>query len=89
MYGFIQRGNTRTEYYQEVGVKATKKGKCGCGKMRTRTMSFTQTLNPFNKNKETGELKTREEILEEVKKERDEWLADTNITCEGCYKKNL
>lgn len=50
-------------------------------------MTFTQTLNPFNKNKETGELKTRDEIMKEVAKERDEWMADTDITCEKCYKK--
>jgi hypothetical protein len=87
MYGFIQRGNTRTEYYQEVAIKATKKGKCGCGKMRTRTMTFSQTISPFNKNKETGELKTREDILVEIKQERDKWLADTDIACEGCFRK--
>lgn len=87
MYGFIQRGNTRTEYYQEVAVKGTKKGKCGCGKMRTRTMTFSQTLSPFNKNKETGELKTRTEILIEIQAERDAWLADMDIACEDCFRK--
>lgn len=87
MYGFIQRGNTRTEYYKEVKVYGKKKGKCGCGKMRTRSMTFSQTVNPFNKNKETGELKTEYEIMTEIKKERDDWLADTKITCEGCYRK--
>jgi hypothetical protein len=50
-------------------------------------MSFTQTINPFNKNKETGELKTRDEIMVEVKKERDEWRADTEITCQDCWRK--
>lgn len=89
MYGFIQNGNTRTEYYREVGRKATKKGKCFCGKMRTRTQMFSQTVNPFNKVIEadgTKRLKTEYEIIEEVKAEIAEWMKDTEITCKDCYK---
>lgn len=32
-----------------------------------------QTLSPFNKNKETGELKTRSEIIKELQLEAEEW----------------
>jgi len=88
MYGFIQNGNTRTEYYREVGRKATKKGKCLCGKMRTRTQMFSQTINPFNRVTEadgTKRLKTEFEILEEIKSEIEEWKNDTEITCKDCY----
>lgn len=85
MYGFIENGRGRTEYYREISIKGTKKGKCDCGKVRTRTMTFSQTVNPFNKNKE-GKLKTDNEIYEEIKKEKEEWMNDKHITCNKCYK---
>ena len=78
-------GRTVREYYEEVGRKATKRGKCRCDKMRTRTRMFSQTISPFNKNKD-GTLKNREEIMVEVKKEIEEWLQDTDITCEKCFR---
>ncbi len=76
MYGFIQNGNTRREYYQEVTMRVSKSGKCCCGKKLTRKTTLSQTLNPFNKNKETGELKTRSEIIEELKVEAEDWKTE-------------
>lgn len=73
MYGFIQRGNSRTEYYEEVKLSVSKTGKCYCGKKLSRKTTLMQTLNPFNKNKETGELKTRSEIIAELKIDAEEW----------------
>lgn len=73
MYGFIQRGNTRTEYYQEVPLSVSKSGKCHCGKKLTRKTTLSQTLSPFNKNKQTGELKTHSEIIEELKADAEKW----------------
>ncbi len=89
MYGFIQNGNTRREYYQEIGRKATKKAKCLCGKTRIRTQTFSQTISPFNKVTEadgTVRLKTKLEILEEVKLEIEEWKKDLTTTCNKCHK---
>lgn len=85
MYGFIQNGNTRREWYEEVGRKATKKAVCLCGKKRTRTQMFSQTISPFNKNKD-GSLKDRYQIMEEVRVEIEEWMKDETTTCKDCHK---
>lgn len=72
MYGFIQRGNSRTEYYEEVKVSASKSGKCHCGKKLTRKTTFMQTISPFNKNAD-GTLKDRNAILAELHEEAQQW----------------
>ncbi len=43
------------------------------GKKRQKTKKFSQTINPYNKNKD-GNVKTREEILVELKAEREKWM---------------
>lgn len=73
-----------TETYHEVKRQSSKKGKCGCGKYRTRSRTFSQTINPFNKK--DGRLKTELEIREELVEEVREWQKEP-ITCEDCYKK--
>ena len=60
-----------------------------CGKRRTRTISDSQTVNPFNKNK-NGFPKTSFEIREELRKsilEKAEKLKKHFIcaTCEENY----
>jgi hypothetical protein len=66
----------RTRYtFDEVSVKGVKRWKDPVtGKPRQETRKFFQTINPFNKNA-VGVPKARDEILEEIKKERDDWLA--------------
>lgn len=62
--------------FDEVKVARTAKTKDG--KRRQRT--FSQTINPFNKNK-NGKVKTRGEIHLELHKEADAWaskVAKTN-----------
>lgn len=59
--------------FTEVTIKGTKKWKED-GKIKQKTKKFSQTLNPYNKNSD-GTLKSRAEILVEIKKERDDWLA--------------
>lgn len=73
--------NYRTTF-EEVIVTRCKRGKCGCGKSRTRSMKFWQTLNPFNKNRD-GSQKSRADILRELNSEADAW-AKKPITCDGC-----
>lgn len=59
----------------EVAVKATKRWTDPeTGKKRQQTKKFWQTISPFNKN-EDGSVKTREQILNEIKAKRDAWLA--------------
>lgn len=71
-----------TYNFDEVSIKATKTGKCGCGKRRTRTQKFYQTLNPFNRNKD-GSPKNREEILIDLENEAASWKK-LPMTCNAC-----
>lgn len=76
---------TATTTYRFAAVKhpTTKTGKCPvCGKTVKRSRTFEQTLSPFNKNKATGELKTRQEIGLELKFEAEAWVPDyTHAHC--------
>ena len=60
--------------FDEVSIKAVKRWKDESGKTRQQTRKFFQTINPFNKN-EDGTIKTRDQIMVEIKAERDAWLA--------------
>ncbi len=60
--------------FNEVCMKATKKWKDENGRVLQKTKKFYQTLNPFNKNKD-GSLKTVEQIMVELRHERDKWLS--------------
>lgn len=70
--------------FEEVNLRATKTGKCRCGKRRTRATTVCQTLSPFNKN-EDGTLKNRYEIMEELRVELTKWREEP-ITCDNCPK---
>ncbi len=70
--------------FNEVSTFGEKSGKCVvCGKTTKRREKFFQTLSPFNKNKE-GDLKTREEIHDELQIERKDWLEKPlkHVKCE-------
>jgi hypothetical protein len=58
-------------------------GKCPvCNKRVTRSRTFEKTVNPFNRNKETGLIKTWEEVASEVNAEADAWVPDfTHSAC--------
>ena len=59
--------------FTEVSIKGVKKWKED-GKNKQKAKKFFQTLNPYNINSD-GDIKTRAEILKEITKEREEWLA--------------
>jgi hypothetical protein len=65
-----------------VEMTGYKSGKCKCGKHRRRQKTFSQTINPFNKNAE-GMPKSREEIYQELKETIAKWKKEP-ITCEDC-----
>lgn len=69
---------TRRMAFTEVSIYAIRRWKDENGKRRQKTRKFSQTLNPFNKNQD-GSLKTREDILDELKGERDSWLKGGEI----------
>lgn len=68
------RRGTRTIHFEVVTVKATRRFKDADGKPRQQTKKFEQTINPWNTNKD-GSAKTREQIVVELNKARDSWLA--------------
>lgn len=63
-----------TYRFQEIKVWGEKNLPCPvCGKKVRRRLTFMQTLNPWNVNKETGQPKTSAEIYKELHAERAEW----------------
>lgn len=71
-----------TYIFEEVKwPSGTRRLKCrSCGKRFTRSRTFTQTINPFNKNGTTGKPKARTEILRELKAEAAAWQPDDSCT---------
>jgi hypothetical protein len=70
--------------FSVVKFYSDKSGKCTvCGKRCSRTKEFYQTVNPFNKNTR-GEVKTREEIYNELVTEAKAWRQEpvTHAKCE-------
>ena len=59
--------------FEPVKLRASKIGKCLCGKTLKRAYTFEQTINPFNRNKQTGLIKTWQEIRAELKIEAEKW----------------
>ncbi|HIA5714228.1 TPA: hypothetical protein ACWQQG_000990 [Yersinia enterocolitica] len=69
--------------FQEVSITRVRVGKCDArGKRFMEKKKFYQTLNPFNKNSD-GTVKSRDEILLEVKLESDKWL-ESSLRHEKC-----
>jgi hypothetical protein len=74
-----------TYTYERVETRGYKRGPCTiCGKHAERSMTFGQTLNPFNKNAD-GEVKIRAEIMCEITAQRNAWQAEpvTHARCDG------
>lgn len=73
-----------TYRFEEVKGYYDKKVPCTvCGRQVRRQRTFSQTLNPFNKNAQ-GELKTRKEIYAELHEKGTAWKAEpeTHPKCE-------
>lgn len=70
-----KKNKMRTTRYNfnEVSVKAIKRWIGPDGKKKQKTQKFYQTINPWNKNPD-GSVKTREQIMAEIKIERDNWI---------------
>lgn len=60
--------------YEEVSIKATKRWEEE-GKKRQKTRTFSQTINPFNKDND-GNIKGRDQIMKEISKEAEKWLKE-------------
>jgi hypothetical protein len=69
--------------FQEVSITRVRVGRCDvCGKRCQKKKKFYQTLNPFNKNSD-GTVKSRDEILLEVKLDGDKWF-ESSLRHEKC-----
>lgn len=78
----------QTITFNEVSLQGQKSVKCagGCGRTLKRSKKFWQTLSPFNKNS-AGEVKSRDEIYEQLRGERRVWAEQGEI-CTHCKKSN-
>jgi transcriptional regulator NrdR family protein len=69
-----------TYTFQEVKHREARRLKCRtCGKRFTRSQTFTQTINPFNKNA-NGQVKTYREVLRDVVAKGAAWQPDDQCT---------
>lgn len=74
-----------TYTFAKVEHRATKNVKCdGCGKRLKRSTTLFQTLSPFNKTAD-GELKTREQIMTELRAKALEWQGEREW-CAPCLE---
>lgn len=72
-----------TYRFQEVTTSRYRYGKCPvCGKRVTRSKTFMNTINPFNRNAD-GSVRTAAEVRANVEAQADAWVPDfTHATCE-------
>ncbi len=68
--------------FEPVKYQAKKSGKCKCGKRVTRSTTFEQTLNPFNKMP-SGRVKDRYDIAKELRAEAEAWK-QIPVVCTQC-----
>jgi len=68
--------------FEEVKFSAAKSVKCKCGKRVSRSKTFTQTINPFNKRAD-GQVKSRSDIFPELKADAEKWKAEPEL-CAAC-----
>ena len=78
-----QTSQSVTYTYEEIRFPTTRRGPCpACGKRRTRSTTFTATLNPLNRDPETGRPRTRGQIMATLVTRAEAWTPD--FTCAGC-----
>jgi hypothetical protein len=80
------RGYSVTHRFELVVFKAIRRGVCPvCGKKGSRSSgtSFSQTINPFNRNAK-GQVKTYSEIMDELRPKARAWEAEQfyHVKCE-------
>lgn len=71
--------------FEQVTRRGTKKGKCPvCQKMVTRSKTFMNTINPFNKDPDTQLPRTRDQIWEKLGRDIEVWVPD--FTHDKCWQ---
>lgn len=75
---------TVTYRFEKVATRRTRRGTCPtCGNNVTRSRTFENTINPFNRNAD-GTIRTRQEVWEKVNAEADEWVPDFRHNTDTC-----
>jgi hypothetical protein len=73
-----------TYRFETVPHQAVKSLPCpSCGKKVRRQRTFTMTINPWNKDPETGLQRTLQQILAALKVQAEAWQAQPE-TCSKC-----
>jgi hypothetical protein len=74
-----------THRFSEIKRTTKRRVKCsgGCDRTLTRQRTFSQTLNPFNRNA-AGEIKSAGEISSELRERAKAW--QPTATCQQCLK---
>jgi len=73
--------------FGKISLSAEKSGVCKkCGKRAKRSISFWQTQNPYNKNKE-GHPKSEKEINTELTAMVEKWKTEP-VFCKHCDDDN-
>ena len=68
--GYREGSVTTTMRFPVVTFRTTRNVVCpACGRKRTIARTFEGTANPFNRNRDTGQPKTRAEVYADVKAE--------------------
>ncbi len=74
-----------TYRFTEVSAKASRNLKCPCGKRFKRSETITNTVNPFNKDPETGEPRTYAQVQQVVNAKAAEWMPNSRQrACPTC-----
>jgi hypothetical protein len=68
--------------FQEVTLRGVWRWQDAEGKWHQQTKKFFQTLNPFNKTAD-GTVKTREQIMQELRAERQAWYDKCSRRVDG------
>lgn len=75
--------------FERVSWRGNQYGPCqDCSRTTRRQKTFSQTLNPFNLNREKGRPKTRREIETEVREQARTW-SRLRPVCTSCEIKRL
>jgi hypothetical protein len=76
-----------TYTFQEVSAHASRNLRCACGRRFKRSATITNTISPFNKDPETGQPRTHEQVREVVNAKAAEWQPNKlQRECPGCGK---
>mgnify|MGYP000376144064 CR=1 FL=1 len=72
--------------YEELSHSEQRTGNCPvCGARRKRSRTFTQTINPWNTDPDTGAPRTRKQIYAALREQGQAWVVDftCNTPCEA------